>query len=72
VANILKRVGQNGRVSYKAQIRLKGISRTETFATLADAKKWASIEEGLIQSSRSPLSSYRDLECCVLPFLASM
>ena len=60
MANILKRVGQNGRVSYKVQIRLKGISRTETFATLADAKKWASIEEGLIQSSRSPLSSYRD------------
>ena len=59
MANILKRVGKKG-VSYKVQIRIKGISKTETFSTLADAKKWASIEEGKIQSSRSPLSTYTD------------
>ena len=59
MANILKRQGKRG-TSYKVQIRLQGISKTETFTTLADARKWATIEERKIQANRAPLSVYRD------------
>jgi len=59
MANITKRTGKRG-ISYKVQIRLRGVSRTETFGSLAEAKRWASIEEGKIRSSRSPLAVYQD------------
>lgn len=42
MANIQKRTGKTGRVSYRVQVRLKGKgTRTKTFTRLTDARTWA-------------------------------
>lgn len=41
MANLRRRVGGDGRVTWQAQVRRRGQQRTETFRTKSAAKKWA-------------------------------
>ncbi|MBF0213600.1 MAG: site-specific integrase [Magnetococcales bacterium] len=53
MASIQERINQDGSVSYRVQVRLKGhpVQRA-TFARKTDAKKWASQTESAIQQGR--------------------
>lgn len=53
MANIQKRTTQDGKVSYRAQVRLKGHpAQTATFQRLTDAKRWAQDTESAIRQGR--------------------
>jgi len=53
VASIQKRVSSDGRVSYRAQVRLRGQPpQTATFARKTDARDWASRVESGIREGR--------------------
>ena len=41
MANIRKHVSKDGSISYRVQVRYRGISRYETFPTRKDALDWA-------------------------------
>lgn len=53
MANIEKRTSQNGDVSYRAKIRLKGFpTESATFSRLTDAKKWVQDTESAMRNNR--------------------
>jgi integrase len=53
MANIEKRITEDGNASYRVKIRIKGFpTQTATFARLTDAKDWAKITEGAIKDRR--------------------
>src|SRR5512143_1469316 len=53
MANIQKRTTQDGKHSYRVQVRLKGYPpQTATFERLADARKWAQQTESAIREGR--------------------
>ena len=53
MANIEKRVAQNGKISYRVKIRLKGFPvQHATFERLTDAKKWVQHTEAAIREGR--------------------
>jgi hypothetical protein len=41
VANIRKHVAKDGSISYRVQVRYRGVNRYETFPTRKDALQWA-------------------------------
>ena len=61
MANIQKRIGKTGKVSYRVQVRLKGKStRTKTFGRLTDAKQWArEAETDLARGKHVPTTKQR-------------
>lgn len=61
MANIQKRVGKTGKVSYRVQVRLKGKgARTNTFNRLTDAKAWArEVETDLDRGKHVPTTHQR-------------
>ena len=53
MAWIQTRIGKNGKKTYTATIRIKGVtSQTETFDRLTDAKKWSQSIESSIRDGR--------------------
>jgi integrase len=53
MANIEKRTAQNGKISYRVKIRLKGFPvQSATFERLTDAKKWVRQTEAVIHEGR--------------------
>ena len=53
MANIQKRSNQDGKPSYRVQVRLKGYPpQTATFERLTDARKWAQQTESAIREGR--------------------
>ena len=53
MANIEKRTGQDGKISYRVKIRLKGFpTQNTTFDQLTDARKWAQQTESAIRDGR--------------------
>lgn len=53
MANIEKRITQDGKTSYRVKVRLKGYpAQSATFDRLTDAKKWASATESAIREGR--------------------
>ncbi len=53
MANIQERKTQDGKVSYRVQVRLKGYpAQTATFSRLTDAKKWIQQTESAIREGR--------------------
>lgn len=53
MATIQKRANQDGKPSYRAQVRLKGYPpQTATFERLTDARKWAQLTEAAIKEGR--------------------
>lgn len=53
MANIEKRISNDGKTSYRVKIRLKGFpSQSGTFERLTDAKKWAQQTESAIREGR--------------------
>jgi len=53
MANIEKRTDQNGAISYRVKVRLKGYpTQSATFDRLTDAKKWAASTESAIREGR--------------------
>jgi integrase len=53
MANIEKRISQDGKTSYRVKVRLKGYPvQSATFDRLTDAKKWASATESAIREGR--------------------
>lgn len=53
MANIEKRISNEGKTSYRVKIRLKGFpSQSATFERLTDAKKWAQQTESAIRDGR--------------------
>lgn len=53
MANIEKRVAQNGDISYRVKVRLAGFpTETATFARITDAKRWAQETETRIRDGR--------------------
>lgn len=53
MATIEKRTHQNGSISYRVKIRLKGRPvQTATFQRITDAKKWATVTEAAIKEGR--------------------
>lgn len=53
MASIEKRTAQDGQVSYRVKVRLKGFpSQTATFARLTDARKWVQQTESAIREGR--------------------
>lgn len=53
MANIEKRICNEGKTSYRVKIRLKGFpSQSATFGRLTDAKKWAQQTESAIREGR--------------------
>lgn len=53
MANINKRTGGDGRVSYQARVRLKGYpEQAATFERLTDAKRWVQNTESAIRDGR--------------------
>ena len=53
MATIQARPSRHGRPHYRVQIRLQGMYRSATFATLADARQWAYVTEGTLRTQRS-------------------
>ncbi len=54
MANILKRKNRDGSTSYRVRIRLKGFSKaTESFPTLAEAKRWGEKIEKELRTERA-------------------
>ena len=53
MANIEKRTGQDGKISYRVKVRLKGFpTQNSTFDRLTDARKWAQQTESAIRDGR--------------------
>src|SRR5215471_16746880 len=53
MATIVRRLGKNGQLSYRAQVRRKGAPPlSATFTMLADARKWVQITEAAILEGR--------------------
>ncbi|SNX61207.1 Site-specific recombinase XerD [Nitrosomonas ureae] len=53
MANIEKRISNEGKISYRVKIRLKGFpSQSATFERLTDAKKWAQQTQSAIREGR--------------------
>jgi integrase len=53
MANIQRRIGKDGAVSYRAQVRLKGFPPdTASFARITDAKAWAQKTEADMRAGR--------------------
>jgi len=53
VANIEKRTIQDGKITYRVKVRLKGFpTQTATFERLTDARKWAQHTESAIREGR--------------------
>lgn len=52
MATIQARSSPHGRTHYRVQIRLQGVQRSATFATLAEARHWASVTEGALRAQR--------------------
>jgi integrase len=53
MANIQKRVSQNGKAAYRVRVRLKGYPlQTASFECLTDARKWAQQTEAAIREGR--------------------
>ena len=53
MANIEKRISNDGKTSYRVKVRLKGFpSQSATFERLTDAKKWAQQTESAIREGR--------------------
>ena len=53
MANIEKRISNDGKTSFRVKIRLKGFpSQSATFERLTDAKKWAQQTESAIREGR--------------------
>jgi len=53
MANIEKRTSNDGKISYRVKIRIKGHpAETATFERITDAKDWAKITEGAIKDRR--------------------
>jgi integrase len=58
MANIEKRTGKNGDVSYRVKVRIKGAKpETATFKRLTDAKRWETNTESAIREGRHFKSS---------------
>jgi len=53
MAVIERRVGADGKIAFRARVRLKGHPpQTATFVRLTDARRWAQIEEAAIREGR--------------------
>lgn len=53
MASIEKRISNDGKVSYRVKVRIKGFPvQTETFYKLTDARKWAQDTESAIRNNR--------------------
>ncbi len=53
MASIQKRIGKDGKITYKAQVRLKGApNQVATFNRLTDAKLWIQQTEADIRAGR--------------------
>lgn len=53
MANIEKRISEDGKTSYRVKVRLKGCPvQSATFERLTDAKKWAQSTESAIRENR--------------------
>jgi integrase len=53
MATIIRRLGQNGQITYRAQVRRKGAPPlSATFPRLSDAKKWVQTTEAAILEGR--------------------
>src|SRR5215471_14537259 len=53
MATIVRRLGKNGQLSYRAQVRRKGTPPlSATFTKLSDARKWIQITEAAILEGR--------------------
>ncbi len=53
MATIKSRIGKDGKVSWRAQIRLKGFPmQSRTFESQKDAKAWVAVTEGQIREGR--------------------
>ena len=56
MVTIIRRPGENGQTSYRAQLRCKGTPPlSATFTKLADAKKWGQTTAAAILEDRHPL-----------------
>src|SRR5437588_176834 len=49
MANIERRAGRGGRVSWRVRVRIAGQTRTETFRRKADAERWAGKTEDALR-----------------------
>ena len=53
MANIEKRVAQDGKISFRVKVRLKGFpTQTASFQRLTDARKWAQQTEVSLREGR--------------------
>jgi len=53
MATIVRRLGKNGQVSYRVEVRRKGAPpQSASFQTLVEARKWAKIREGAVLEGR--------------------
>ena len=53
MANIEKRTSNNGEISYRVKVRIKGFpAQTATFSRRTDATKWAGSTESAIRENR--------------------
>jgi hypothetical protein len=53
MATIERRIADDGSISYRVKVRLKGYpAQSATFDRLTDAKKWASATESAIREGR--------------------
>jgi integrase len=55
MASIQQRLARGGRRRYRVQIRLRGVVRSATFASMKEARQWAAVMEGTLRTQRAAL-----------------
>jgi len=53
MASIQQRLARGGRRRYRVQIRLRGVVRSATFASMKEARQWAAVMEGTLRTQRA-------------------